>query len=170
MGIGWGAELGGAPAENLCFALELGVNLQPDDGFEFHVAWFYTNLPCSSNLSSPLTKRPGNGYRALVRIDEITKNPQTWSGTAYPVRHDVAGSFSNSINNTRPTRPRVRVMKYFLCVIGMVMIIEGVPYFAFPEKMKTWIYKVLEIPEGTLRRFGFSLMLLGLLLVYFGRS
>jgi len=61
-------------------------------------------------------------------------------------------------------------MKYFLCVIGMVMIIEGVPYFAFPEKMKAWIYKVLEIPEGTLRRFGFSLMLIGLLLVYVGRS
>lgn len=61
-------------------------------------------------------------------------------------------------------------MKYFLCVIGMVMIIEGVPYFAFPEKMKTWIYKVLEMPVGTLRRFGFSLMLIGLLLVYFGRT
>ncbi len=61
-------------------------------------------------------------------------------------------------------------MKFFLCVIGMVMIIEGVPYFAFPEKMKGWIYKVLEMPEGTLRRFGLSLMLIGLLLVYFGRN
>lgn len=61
-------------------------------------------------------------------------------------------------------------MKFFLCVIGMVMIIEGLPYFAFPEKMKTWIYMVLELPENTLRRFGFVLMLVGLFLVYVGRS
>ena len=61
-------------------------------------------------------------------------------------------------------------MKFFLCVIGMVMIIEGVPYFAFPDKMKTYIYKVLEMPETTLRKFGFALMIVGLLLVYFGRS
>jgi len=60
-------------------------------------------------------------------------------------------------------------MKFFLCVIGMVMIIEGIPYFVFPEKMKSWVRKVLEIPEGSLRRFGFVLMLIGLWLVYMGR-
>ena len=61
-------------------------------------------------------------------------------------------------------------MEFFLCVIGMVMIIEGVPYFVFPEKMKSWVRKVLEIPEGSLRRFGFVLMLIGLWLVYMGRK
>jgi len=61
-------------------------------------------------------------------------------------------------------------MKYFLSVIGMVMIIEGLPYFAFPEKMKIWVQKVAEIPDGSLRRFGFVLMGIGLLLVYFGRN
>ena len=61
-------------------------------------------------------------------------------------------------------------MKYFLCVIGMVMILEGVPYFAFPEKMKAWIAKVLELPDGTLRKFGFVLMAAGLFLVYVGRT
>ena len=60
-------------------------------------------------------------------------------------------------------------MDYFLCVIGMVMIIEGLPYFAFPEKMKVWVQKVLELPHGTLRRFGLALMVLGLLLVYAGK-
>jgi len=60
-------------------------------------------------------------------------------------------------------------MEFFLCVLGMVMIIEGVPYFVFPEKMKSWVRKVLEIPEGSLRRFGFVLMLIGLWLVYMGR-
>ncbi|CAB5127863.1 Putative inner membrane protein YjeT (clustered with HflC) [Olavius algarvensis associated proteobacterium Delta 3] len=61
-------------------------------------------------------------------------------------------------------------MKYFLSVIGMVMIIEGLPYFAFPEKMKVWVQKVMEIPDSSLRKFGFALMGIGLLLVYFGRN
>jgi uncharacterized protein YjeT (DUF2065 family) len=61
-------------------------------------------------------------------------------------------------------------MEFFLCVIGMVMIVEGLPYFAFPDKMKTWIHKVLEMPEGTLRRLGLGLMLAGLALVYMGRG
>jgi uncharacterized protein YjeT (DUF2065 family) len=61
-------------------------------------------------------------------------------------------------------------MKYFLCVIGMVMIIEGLPYFAFPEKMKSFIKKIAATPEGSLRRFGIVLMVLGLALVYLGRN
>jgi uncharacterized protein YjeT (DUF2065 family) len=60
-------------------------------------------------------------------------------------------------------------MDYFLCVIGMVMIIEGFPYFVFPEKMKQWVRKVLELPEGSLRRFGLVLMFMGLFLVYAGK-
>jgi len=60
-------------------------------------------------------------------------------------------------------------MEFFLCVLGMVMILEGFPYFAFPEKMKIWVRKVLEMPEAILRKFGFILMLTGLGLVYMGR-
>jgi len=60
-------------------------------------------------------------------------------------------------------------MEFFLCVLGMVMIIEGVPYFAFPEKMKLWIQKFLEMPDSALRRFGFVLMILGFCLVYMGK-
>jgi uncharacterized protein YjeT (DUF2065 family) len=51
----------------------------------------------------------------------------------------------------------------------MVMIVEGFPYFAFPEKMKIWVQKVLEMPDASLRRFGLVLMVLGLWLVYIGR-
>jgi uncharacterized protein YjeT (DUF2065 family) len=61
-------------------------------------------------------------------------------------------------------------MKFFLCVLGMVMIIEGLPYFAFPEKMKTWVMKILSTPDGSLRRFGLVLMLIGLGLVYWGKT
>ncbi|RZB34437.1 MAG: uncharacterized protein SRB1_00205 [Desulfobacteraceae bacterium Eth-SRB1] len=61
-------------------------------------------------------------------------------------------------------------MEFFLCVLGMVMIVEGLPYFAFPEKMKFWVQKVLEIPDSSLRWFGFVLMLTGLALIYLGRD
>jgi uncharacterized protein YjeT (DUF2065 family) len=50
----------------------------------------------------------------------------------------------------------------------MVMIVEGLPYFAFPEKMKLWVQKILEMPDGALRKFGSVLMFTGLLLVYIG--
>ena len=60
-------------------------------------------------------------------------------------------------------------MRYFLCVLGMVMIIEGLPYFTFPDKMKSWLLKIMETPDGGLRRLGLGLMLAGLALVYLGR-
>ncbi len=61
-------------------------------------------------------------------------------------------------------------MKFFLCVVGMVLIIEGLPYFGFPDKMKAMMEKIREIPDGSLRMFGFALMLLGLFLVYIGKA
>ena len=57
-------------------------------------------------------------------------------------------------------------MKFFLCVIGMVMIVEGLPYFAFPDKMKATVQMILTLDTAILRRFGFFLMISGLGLVY----
>ena len=61
-------------------------------------------------------------------------------------------------------------MKYFLCVLGMVFIIEGLSYFIFPEKLKIYLAKVITMPESTLRFLGISAMIIGLILLYFGRS
>ncbi len=61
-------------------------------------------------------------------------------------------------------------MAFFLCVLGMVMIVEGLPYFAVPEKMKVWIQQVLEMPTRVLRAFGLILMAAGLVLIYIGRN
>jgi uncharacterized protein YjeT (DUF2065 family) len=60
-------------------------------------------------------------------------------------------------------------MKFFLCVIGLVMMIEGLPYFAFPEKVKIWLAQLVEMKPAVLRVFGLVLMTLGLCLVYLGR-
>ena len=61
-------------------------------------------------------------------------------------------------------------MKYFLCVLGMIFIIEGLPYFIFPEKLKIYLAKITTMPESTLRFLGISAMIIGLILLYFGRS
>lgn len=60
-------------------------------------------------------------------------------------------------------------MDFFLCVVGMVMIVEGVPYFTAPDRMKGWMAKIMQMSSGTLRRFGLVMMAAGLLLVYIGR-
>jgi uncharacterized protein YjeT (DUF2065 family) len=51
----------------------------------------------------------------------------------------------------------------------MVMIVEGLPYFIFPEKMKIWMEKIKEMNDVPLRWMGFILMIAGLFLVYLGR-
>ncbi|MFO7645981.1 MAG: DUF2065 domain-containing protein, partial [Desulfosarcina sp.] len=58
---------------------------------------------------------------------------------------------------------------FFLCVIGMVLIVEGVPYFAVPDQMKHWVAKMMRMSPGVLRRFGLVMMAAGLFLVYLGR-
>ena len=61
-------------------------------------------------------------------------------------------------------------MDFFLSVIGMVMIIEGLPYFAFPDSLKSYMLKIQEVPGNTLRIMGFVFMLAGLGLVYLGKG
>jgi len=60
-------------------------------------------------------------------------------------------------------------MEYFLCVLGMVMIVEGLPYFAAPARMKVWIQRMVELPDAPLRLIGLLLMIFGLGLVYIAR-
>ncbi|HCP08195.1 MAG TPA: DUF2065 domain-containing protein [Candidatus Moranbacteria bacterium] len=60
-------------------------------------------------------------------------------------------------------------MKYFLCVLGMVFILEGLPYFISPEKLKKYLAKITAVPDSTLRLLGLASMIAGLILLYFGR-
>ena len=60
-------------------------------------------------------------------------------------------------------------MDFFLCVVGMVIFIEGFPYAAFPDTMKSWMQKMLETPASNLRAIGLSMMLTGLCLLYWGK-
>lgn len=60
-------------------------------------------------------------------------------------------------------------MEYFLTVLGMVLIVEGLPYFAFPEKMKSILEKIPQMPTNSLRIFGIASISIGLLLIYLTR-
>jgi uncharacterized protein len=60
-------------------------------------------------------------------------------------------------------------MEFFLCVIGMVLVVEGLPYFGFPEKMKELMRFVQQQDDSTLRAMGAILLMVGLLLLLLAR-
>lgn len=60
-------------------------------------------------------------------------------------------------------------MEFFLCVVGMVFIIEGIPNFLFPVTWKRMLLRIDEIPESMLRVLGLMSILIGLAMVYLGR-
>ncbi|MBF0152450.1 MAG: DUF2065 domain-containing protein [Magnetococcales bacterium] len=60
-------------------------------------------------------------------------------------------------------------MEDFLTALGLMLIFEGMPYFISPRAMRQWIAQVGLLPEMSLRRTGFALMLVGLALVYWVR-
>jgi uncharacterized protein len=61
-------------------------------------------------------------------------------------------------------------MKLFFCLFGLVLVLEGLPYFAFPGRMKKWMLTIQRIPDVYLRVFGFIAMSLGLLIAYLFRE
>jgi uncharacterized protein YjeT (DUF2065 family) len=61
-------------------------------------------------------------------------------------------------------------MKYFICVLGMVFVIEGLPYFTYPDRIKSYLRKLTELPDAKLRIMGAVAVSLGLVLVYFGTA
>jgi uncharacterized protein YjeT (DUF2065 family) len=61
------------------------------------------------------------------------------------------------------------IMELFLCVLGMVLVVEGLPYFGFPEKMREMMRFLEEQDDATLRTMGGILMLIGLVILFFAR-
>ncbi|MEW6184966.1 MAG: DUF2065 domain-containing protein [Thermodesulfobacteriota bacterium] len=60
-------------------------------------------------------------------------------------------------------------METILVALGLILILEGLPYFAFPTLFKTWIARILTLPESVLRVYGLAAMIIGLLLIYLAR-
>jgi len=61
-------------------------------------------------------------------------------------------------------------MDFLLVVIGVVMIVEGMPWFLAPGGYKRILLQLLPMGDGMLRVIGLTFMLSGLLLVYLVRG
>ncbi|MBN1572213.1 MAG: DUF2065 domain-containing protein [Deltaproteobacteria bacterium] len=58
--------------------------------------------------------------------------------------------------------------KLIIVALGLMFIIEGIPYFAFPHLVKRLMIEALKLPDRVLRIFGFIALVLGLLFIYLG--
>lgn len=61
-------------------------------------------------------------------------------------------------------------MEFLITVLGVVMIVEGVPWFLSPEGYKRILLQLLPLGNFPLRVLGLSLMLCGLFLVYLAKG
>ncbi len=61
-------------------------------------------------------------------------------------------------------------MPDFLAALGLVFVIEGLIFAAFPEAAKKAMASVLETPDITLRVIGIGSAVIGLILVWLVRG
>ena len=57
-------------------------------------------------------------------------------------------------------------MKILFALIGLVFILEGLPYLTFPEAMQRWLEHLMEMKPSQLRIIGLLAVCLGLMLCY----
>ena len=57
-------------------------------------------------------------------------------------------------------------MKLLFALIGLVFILEGLPYLTFPEAMQRWLKQLVEMKPGQLRIVGIAAVGIGLLICY----
>jgi uncharacterized protein YjeT (DUF2065 family) len=57
-------------------------------------------------------------------------------------------------------------MKFLFTLIGLVFILEGLPYLTVPEAMQRWLRQLMEMRPGQLRVVGLFAVGLGLLICY----
>ncbi len=61
-------------------------------------------------------------------------------------------------------------MTDFLAALGLVFVIEGLVFAAFPAPAKRAMRSVLDTPEASLRIIGIGSAVIGLILVWLARS
>ncbi|MBW2502013.1 MAG: DUF2065 domain-containing protein [Deltaproteobacteria bacterium] len=57
-------------------------------------------------------------------------------------------------------------MKFLFTLVGLVFILEGLPYLTFPEAMQQWLRQLLEMSPSQLRLVGLFAVGLGLLICF----
>lgn len=61
-------------------------------------------------------------------------------------------------------------MKLFITLIGLILVLEGLPYVAFPEAMRRWLTQLLEMGPDQLRFVGLISMTIGFVILLLVRN
>ena len=57
-------------------------------------------------------------------------------------------------------------MKFLVTLVGLILVLEGLPYVACPESMQEWLRKLSQVSPRLLRVLGGGAMAIGLFLCY----
>ena len=57
-------------------------------------------------------------------------------------------------------------MKLLFTLVGLIFILEGLPYLTFPEAMQIWLHQLMEMKPVQLRMVGLLAVGIGLLICY----
>ncbi len=57
-------------------------------------------------------------------------------------------------------------MKLLTLLIGLVLVLEGLPYVAAPEAMRDWLKKLSDMHPMQLRLMGIVAMIIGLIICF----
>jgi uncharacterized protein YjeT (DUF2065 family) len=52
-------------------------------------------------------------------------------------------------------------MKLLITLVGLVLVLEGLPYVAAPESMQRWLSQLAVMPPHLLRRIALAAMIAG---------
>lgn len=58
-------------------------------------------------------------------------------------------------------------LKYFLSVLALVLIVEGLPHFISPSGIKKWLIMIQQMPDSQLRITGFLSICTGMAILYY---
>lgn len=60
-------------------------------------------------------------------------------------------------------------MKLLITLIGLILVLEGLPYVAAPEAMQRWLQQLLELKPSQLRMMGVIAMAAGFIILFLAR-
>jgi uncharacterized protein YjeT (DUF2065 family) len=58
------------------------------------------------------------------------------------------------------------MLEYWLAALGLMLVLEGIMPFLFPKGWRETLGKLAQLQDGQMRFIGLTLMLSGLLLIY----
>jgi uncharacterized protein YjeT (DUF2065 family) len=59
---------------------------------------------------------------------------------------------------------------YWVTILGVLLVLEGMPWFLSPNRIRSLLAELSRLPDPVLRVMGFLAMAAGLFLVWIGRN